>query len=198
MAGQDTTGGSACDLRKQFHTVFIEHSFILRLRDCVQLDDCCLANDKLWLDAILFSFSFHAAAGSCTCAPRSIQPVIDCLSTENCDINLIFFQIGGNDLGDLNREPQRVVNDIISLARYIHIAYNIPCIVIGESFQQFSPKLDPSYNTRVARPNPWLQQLHRTKRAFSSGITRVLQTDWYLHSIEMACISIQYMAYLNT
>lgn len=47
-------------------------------------------------------------------------------------VDILYLQIGGNDLSDRNKSGTAVANDIYSLACFLHYGLQIPIVIIGE------------------------------------------------------------------
>jgi lysophospholipase L1-like esterase len=132
----------------KFTIVCIGHSFITRVsRFC--------NGDNLRLDKTQFSVIFIGQPGGTTRGPKSIQTVLHKLQGIRAD--LVFLQLGSNDLCDENREPAQVAQDIISIANFIHVAYDVGCVVIGDIIPRLRQDLG-SFNVRASRANVMIHQ----------------------------------------
>lgn len=146
----------ALPTRAVFRVMLIGHSFIRRLQTYSERSGH--ASDpyaNLRLDRNQFRLSFIGLPGASVNGARSLQPQLHTIQTIHPDI--VFLEIGSNDLCDPNLEPRILAQNVISLARFIHIGYNVQCVVIGSILPRVGSTWR-SYNTRVIVTNEYLRE----------------------------------------
>jgi len=135
----------------------VGHSFISRLKCFTDRDGPSEpAMYNLRLDPGRYQISFIGVPGASTRGHRSIQPALNRIGSLRPD--LVFLDIGSNDLCDENVEPQDLARYIISLARFVLVGYEIRSVAVGSILPRVGPTWS-SYNQRVSATNRYLREL---------------------------------------
>ncbi|OWF35243.1 hypothetical protein KP79_PYT14982 [Mizuhopecten yessoensis] len=129
--------------------VIIGHSFVRRLRELVEKDSDC-ANLRLETDK--FQVNFRARGGLTV---HKLRQQAELLSFNHTD--LVFLQIGGNDLSTLS--PYQVAHSIFDIVEHILNVNRARHVVVGQLFWR-SPEATKSdlYNDKVVRTNLLLSE----------------------------------------
>ena len=78
---------------------------------------------------------------------RLIHERSDLFSFEDTDKpDIVYLQIGGNDLSDQLLSPTKVANSIYSFACYLRYGLNIKIVVIGQLLLRNPNKVHKDYN----------------------------------------------------
>ena len=140
-----------------FRVTCVGHSFISRLKSFTDGDgstDPAMFN--LRLDPERYQISFIGVPGASTRGRRSIQPALNRIGSMCPD--LIFLDIGSNDLCDENVEPKNLARYIISLSRFVLMGYDIRSVALGSILPRVGSSWN-SYNQRVSATNRYLREL---------------------------------------
>jgi lysophospholipase L1-like esterase len=140
----------------RFRVVIVGHSFVSRLQAFVRNEGQSNGMKNLRLDPDRYEISFLGIPGASTRGNRSLQPALQQIDAIHPDFVLI--EIGSNDPCDENVEPRRLAGDIISLARFVSVGYDTPCVVVGSILPRVGARW-LAYNQRVAAANRYLSEL---------------------------------------
>jgi len=166
-----------------FHTLFIGHSFINHLKPFIASGSPVMNVVNLNLDPQYFVNTLVGRSGATAGGRRSIQSALHVIDQINP--NMVFLEIGSNDLCDENREPMHISVDIVSLARFIKIGYGISCVVIGKILPRTHRVDMNAYNIRVGATNRHIRHLASQElgiytwrhRGFSNPTINPFHTD---------------------
>ena len=91
---------------------------------------------------------------------RLIHERSDLFSFEDTDKpDIVYLQIGGNDLSDQLLSPTKVAKSIYSFACYLRYGLNIKIVVIGQLLLRNPNKVHKDYNSNVMTVNSTLEHL---------------------------------------
>ena len=124
--------------------VFIGHSFIKRFEDYFRRFQSCLDFNGQSVEV-----TFHGFGGAHVNDSRIHQAANSISSTD-----LVFLDIGSNDLSDVNSNPRNIAKNIFDLA--CTMVDSSRAVVILEIIWRMSA--DPNYNCRVQTCNATLRQ----------------------------------------
>lgn len=102
------------NINKQ-HVILLGHSFVRRLRDFMNNSE---QHSNSRLNETLFDITCRAQ-GDLT-IPRLIHERKDLYDFAHICPNIIYLQIGGNDISDKNNTALSVANEICSFAHFLH------------------------------------------------------------------------------
>jgi len=91
--------------------------------------------------------------------PKSMQNTrnMNVISSYNPDV--IFLQVGGNDIKNRNVDPKKLARDIIVYAKFIIECYDVKHVIIGQLFRRYSRRNPINYNELVYDVNKQLTEL---------------------------------------
>lgn len=133
------------------NVMLLGHSFIRRLNEFMFNTYGC---DNLRLDYSLFDITCRAQGG--LTIPRLIHERPDLYDFSVCEPDIVYLQIGGNDLSHSSSET--VANEIYSFANFLHFGLHIPFVIIGELLLRDPNKVGIKYNDKVIATNISLLQ----------------------------------------
>ena len=109
----------------------------------------------------LFTHLFHffcRAQGGLT-IPRLIHEWSDLYHFACTQLDIVYLQIGGNDISASNSSPVRVASDITSFANYLHYGLHVRIVINGELLHRDPARVGIHYNCKVVQTNVAIQQL---------------------------------------
>lgn len=135
------------------------HSFVRRLEEFgIKNQDRGWSN--LSLDFRDIETTFFGIGGSIVRpGPKSMQNTrnMNVISSYNPDV--IFLQVGGNDIKHRNVDPKKLARDSIVFAKFIIECYDVKHVIIGQLFRQYSRRNPMNYNELVYDVNKQLTEL---------------------------------------
>lgn len=138
------------------------HSFVRRLGDYAR----CESWENLRLDTNEFDVRFFGLGGSNV---RTVQQNLGDISEYQPEI--VFVQIGSNDLCKIDCEPEKLALDIISLANLLCEGYDVNRVIVGQILKRQEPS---SFHARRF----W----HHMQISLETYNERVIQTNRLLES----------------
>ena len=133
--------------------VFLGHSFIRRLNEFMK-DNPSYYNLRLYEN--LFDIRCRAQGGLTVF--RLIHERYDLYDFGHFTPTIIYLQIGGNDLSKPGISSEKLVNDIVSFANYLHHGKGIPIVIVGELLWRHPHKVGDEYNPKVVDTNVLIRQ----------------------------------------
>ena len=135
------------------------HSFVRRLEEFVITNQ-----DRGWsnlsLDFRDIETNFVGIVGSTVRpGPKSMQNTrnMNVISSYNPDV--IFLQVGGNDIKNRNVDPMKLARDIFMYAKFIIECYDVKHVIISQLFRRYSRRNPINYNELVYDVNKQLTEL---------------------------------------
>ena len=89
----------------------------------------------------------------CLTVPRLIHERPDLYDFSVCQPDIVYLQIGGNDLSNTMTSSESVANEIYSFANFLHFGLHIPVVIIGELLFPNSSNVGKNYNDKVVATN---------------------------------------------
>jgi hypothetical protein len=71
---------------------------------------------------------------------------------------IIYLQIGGNGIFKPGISSEKLANDIVSFANYLHHGKGIPIVIVGELLWRHPNKVGDEYNAKVVDTNVLIRQ----------------------------------------
>lgn len=130
------------------HVMLLGHSFIRRLNEYMTNTD---GDSNLRLDHRNFKIICRAQGG--LTVPRLIHERPDLYDFSVCQPDIVYLQIGGNDLSNTMTSSESVANEIYSFANFLHFGLHIPVVIIGELLFRNPSKVGKDYNDKVVATN---------------------------------------------
>lgn len=93
-------------------------------------------------------------------AIRGRKPILPSLlrALRTPDLHTVYLHVGSNDLDDPLAEPERVAQDLVSLAKYVLFTSDDVRVIVGQIHQRLITR-DSGYAQRVKRANSVVREL---------------------------------------
>jgi len=134
-------------------TVLLGHSFVRRLNDFMK-DNPSYYNLRLYEN--LFDIRCRAQGGLTVF--RLIHERYVLYDFGHFTPTIIYLQIGGNDISKPGISSEKLANDIVSFANYLHHGTGILIIIVGELLWRHPNKVGDEYNPKVVDTNVLIRQ----------------------------------------
>ena len=133
------------------------HSFVRRLGEFVEgkhLPLPCRARHRTRFSNLRIAgerVAFFGRGGACVVGRRSILAFLHGW-LGGLNLKSVYVDLGSNDLCDPSSSPESVAQNLVALANFLHVGYEIPIVIIGQISQRIREPY-PGYNRKVAATN---------------------------------------------
>ena len=140
--------------RHEISVCLLGHSYIRGLRDFMNRN---YHYYNLRLFTHLFD-TFCRAQGGLT-IPRLIHERSDLCNFAYTQPDIVYLQIGGNDISTWDSSPVSVASDMISFSNYLHYGLHVRIVIIVELLHRDPALVGIHYNCKVVQTNVAIKQL---------------------------------------